>query len=376
MSEGGATRRSAQAAVLALGALMVTTMWTGAGAVLPDAGGGVGTGPAAPGFDRAVRTAQACDAGHRAPPTVALPPAEVDATLRALHGLYADLPDFVDVYFYPGLDEGGPAFFPTFVGAVPDAARTVETPVPVAFDVLPAEPRTVRSVASAPAGPVEVATGPGPLPDAGDVECLGIRPGAHMTGGCTASFVFTDGTDIYVGTAGHCVREGETVSSPAAGFVGTAVFSTGGDSHVGHDFALIKVDPEKHHLVSAEMCDWAGPTGGFNESSLLGRGVVHTGHGAVGGLFGPHPPRPRAGTGVGWGLTTFTFVSPSVPGDSGSAVRETTSGHALGTLTHLYVSFLIPSTTAGTRWDHGLDLAAEEGITGLELMTVDYVHPV
>src|SRR5918999_741951 len=68
-----------------------------------------------------------------------------------------------------------------------------------------------------------------PLPtaeeQATELNCLGYSPpylatdgvsvGAVSAGGCmvspsgcTMSFVFTDGTDLYIGTAGHCVSGG------------------------------------------------------------------------------------------------------------------------------------------------------------------------
>ena len=34
--------------------------------------------------------------------------------------------------------------------------------------------------------------------------CPGLRPGARLSNGCTMNFVFTDGTNLYIGTAGHC----------------------------------------------------------------------------------------------------------------------------------------------------------------------------
>lgn len=390
---GSTPSRRALAAVLAAGLLAVAALAAGGLPVAPAvADGRAGTGAAAPsmstggdgGLHGALATAEACSAGDRAPPTVTLPPAEIDATLQRLHALYDGMPGFVDVYFYPAPTDHAPGadFHPTFVGAVPTEAYAVETAVPVDFDVVPSAPVHARSASPTDGGPAAdvpgagLATdGPGPLPDVGDVQCRGIRPGSHMAGGCTASFLFTDGTDIFVATAGHCVSEGQTAVSPAAGgAIGTVVFSTGQASGPGHDFALVKVDPSKHDLVSAEMCDWAGPTQAFGGGSILGRGVVYTGHGGVGGLLGPHPPRPRPGPGVSWGAETFQWVGAGIPGDSGSAVRLT-GGEALGTLTH--VSILpVPGINLGTRWDHGLDLAAQDGIDGLELMTVDWVHPV
>ena len=69
--------------------------------------------------------------------------------------------------------------------------------------------------------------------------------------GCTLNFVFSDGTSNYIGTAGHCVNNGQTVIAQVAtrvdptdtvmatlAAIGTAVGSW--NNGIGKDFALIK----------------------------------------------------------------------------------------------------------------------------------------
>lgn len=285
------------------------------------------------------------------------PPADVDAMLWTLHDLYAGLPGFVDVYYFPG----GPAEYrPLFAFAVPLAAKTVPTPVPVAFDVLAQAPAKLDAGATPSANDLLCSSGPTP-----------IRPGARLStplGTCTLSFVFKAGTKTYVGTAGHCLNTGDTAEVQGVGVVGTAAFSTG-DAGVGNDFAVIEVLASLVPKVSPEMCDWAGPTGAFTGSGITGQATVQTGYG--GGVPGGVPPRPLTGIGTGYGATSFTWIGGSIPGDSGSAIRLH-SGQALGTVTHLGVG--VVGDNFGTRLDRGVALAAAGGVSGLTLQTVSYTH--
>lgn len=296
------------------------------------------------------------DEPSASPAAMPLGPApDVDARLQELHSKLVGLPGFVDVYHYPGQAQPYRALF---VGAVPAEASRIDGTL--GFDVL-AEP--------------PVPLGAGPTPDVNDVRCTGIRPGALLSGICTASFVFEDSVgDTYLGTAGHCFPNGATVSIPGVGAIGTVVYSINGG--VGADFALIKINASKLSLVSPEMCNWAGPTGTFNGVGFLGEPTVQTGHGSGVGIptiLVVPPPRPKTGVGLSWGATSFTWVGSSIPGDSGSAIR-TEVGDALGTVTHL--SLLVPVMNFGTRWDEGIDLVeGATSITGLTLETVSYTHP-
>jgi hypothetical protein len=279
----------------------------------------------------------------------------VDALLKRLYALFVGMDGFIDVYYHPELE---PAYRPLFVGSLPEAAAQRVAEVPLGFDV----------VAQAP-----MPAGPGTLPDVNDITCNMIRPGALINNICTTSFLFSDGTDLYISTAGHCIATNQPATVGKLGHIGNAVFSTGSGG-VGNDFAIVKLLPSKHALATAEMCDWAGPTGTFGfTSSILGQETVQTGYGSVVG-YPPivlAPPRPKVGVGVSWGATSFTWVGSSIPGDSGSAIRLE-SGNALGTVTH--ISLAPPIINYGTRWDHGVALAAAAGYPGLVLQTVSYTH--
>jgi hypothetical protein len=302
-------------------------------------------------------------------PTQAVPMDDIGAMLDRLHALYAGLDGFVDVYYYPGHPV---EFRPMFIGSVPEAARAVETPVPIAFDVIESAPQDM---------------GPGPAPDAGDILCTGIRPGSWISAGgaCTTNFVFTDPQgNLYIGTAGHCISTGQTAVVANVGLIGTAVFSTG-DGGVGNDFALIKINADKMSLVNPEMCDWGGPTGVFTGPSITGRRVLHTGHGygVVGSaVVTPMPPRPKEGVGEAWGATSLTWVGYPWPGDSGSAIRLDggtsvgTVGLGAGILTH-GIGVSVVGAPAGLGFGTRLDKAIQmSGINGLQLVTVPYAHLV
>lgn len=294
--------------------------------------------------------------------TTVLPVEYVEARLLELHALYADLPGFVDAYYRP---DPTAAYRLLFVGEVPPGARDRAPPAPVAFDILPAAPAPLPLV--------------DPLPSADDIQCTGIRPGARVStpiGICTLSFIFTNGIDLFAGTAGHCIRTGQTASVGGLGVFGTAAWSSAGGG-IGNDFALIRVNANLRDQVSAEMCDWAGPTGTFAGPTLSGIGVVHTGHGL--GVVAA-PPRPRSGVGLSWGATSFQWAGNGAIGDSGSAVRTegvvtNDDGDALGTLTHGATPVTSP-LIFGTRWDRGLNLANAAGLGGMQLVTVDHLQPV
>lgn len=299
--------------------------------------------------------ARRCSADPAKAPEVTAPPAEINEQLDRLHAVYDDLPGFVDVYFIPGMD---PVHRALFVRDVPPEAYRRATSTDVAFHVLPAEPTPLD---------------PGSTPSVEDARCTGLRPGARLTGGCTVNFIYTDGEDFYVGTAGHCIDEGQVAVLDSFGKIGEAVFSTG-DGGVGNDFALIKVDEDLEDQVDPEMCTWAGPTG-TEPGDILGQPVLQAGYGSGVSVptFGVLPPRPRPGVGMGWGAESFTWIGTSIPGDSGSPVRES-GGEALGTVTHILIP--APVLDFGTTWDRGLELAGEAGIEDLELVTVDYLHPI
>jgi hypothetical protein len=170
--------------------------------------------------------------------------------------------------------------------------------------------------------------------------------------GCTANFIFTDGTSKYVGTARHCVdRVGQEVlmqvDTTTLASIGSVAKFTSGDGEPGNDFSLIKIDP-------AVAVKWgvnpAVPVIGGPNGIYTGCGpevVEHYGHGyGVAVAQG----KPEGGLATNWHDDGFGWTGAGAPGDSGSPVL-TADGKAAGDFTHLIVDTAgYPgSDLAGTR---------------------------
>ncbi len=216
-----------------------------------------------------------------------------------------------------------------------------------------------------------VAAGPKglPIPSEANIPVsslafLGIRPGQliilYSSDGstislCTANFLFTNGTQHFIGTAGHCGLAGDDVDMLflPSGLVniGKVVYSTG-DGDVGNDFALISIDPALNQWVSPSMAFWGGPTGAYTGS---GPAVVeHTGWGLVVGTGGT----PRVGLGVDWTPNEWVFEGVISFGDSGSGANVL-GGLAAGNITHIAVNFNTLTVAAGTSIQKILQLLAQ-----------------
>jgi hypothetical protein len=168
-----------------------------------------------------------------------------------------------------------------------------------------------------------------------------IRPGVQIIpesifpGWCTAAFVFDDRSKI--STAGHCTAPGDAVLAialPSTIFViGHTSSSTGADSELGNDWALIDIAPEWRPFVDPAVAFVGGPCGRASDGfpPLL----KYIGHGILG--------VPRIGLYVGMEEGAFRALGPSNAGDSGGPVLEHTqagasglclAGGAVGILTH------------------------------------------
>jgi len=179
-----------------------------------------------------------------------------------------------------------------------------------------------------------------------NTECPGIQsPGVSAAGcivapaGCTANFIFTDGSSQYVGTARHCVdRVGQTVTmqvdTTTIADVGTVSHMTSGEGEPGNDWSLIKIDPAvaAEWGVSSAIPVIGGPQGIYTACDPTP--VLHYGHG-YGVAVGQGKPEFGFSTNLyddGYGWTGF-----GAPGDSGSPVVTTPGGPAIGNFTHLLV---------------------------------------
>ncbi|MFY9587621.1 MAG: hypothetical protein WAT66_09215 [Actinomycetota bacterium] len=207
---------------------------------------------------------------------------------------------------------------------------------------------------------------------ASSLAFLGIRPGQLLVlfsadgttiSLCTSNFIFSNGSQFFVGMAGHCGLPGDDVDMLflPGGLVniGKVVMSTG-DAGVGNDFGLISIDPSLNQWVSPSMAYWGGPTGAY---AGTGPAVVeHAGWGAVIGTGGT----PRVGLGITWTNREWRFEGLITPGDSGSAANVL-GGLAAGNITHITVDLTI---AAGTSIQKILQLAG-----GYQLQTCSQAIP-
>jgi hypothetical protein len=179
---------------------------------------------------------------------------------------------------------------------------------------------------------------------------------------CTSNFVFTQGSDVYLGQAAHCsgtggatetngcdsgsLPVGTPVEIDGAGRPGTMVYNswltmqtrgeTNPDACEYNDFALVRVDPADVGKVNPSVPGFGGPTGVGEAAD--GSTVYSYGNSSLRG--GVTKLSPKQGTvvateGNGWSRTVYT-VSPGVPGDSGSGFLNST-GQAFGVLSTLQI---------------------------------------
>jgi hypothetical protein len=195
-----------------------------------------------------------------------------------------------------------------------------------------------------------------------------IHPGVQTsTNGaqCTANFIFTDGTNVYIGQAAHCAGTGgntETdgctsgtlplgtpVEVDGATKPGTIVYSSwatmqangesDADTCAFNDLALVKLDAADIGKVNPSIPFWGGPTGLDNDGTAATESVYSYGNSELRG--GATTLSPKEGVslgddGNGWSHNVVT-VSPGIPGDSGSAFLDA-DGAALGVLSTLQIA--------------------------------------
>src|SRR3954452_5874055 len=211
-----------------------------------------------------------------------------------------------------------------------------------------------------------------------------VHPGVqtYTNGGqCTANFIYSDGTNVYIGQAAHCSSEGSntdtngclTASLPlgtpvtvlGASKPGTLVYNswiamqqageTDPNTCAYNDLALVKLDPADVGSVNPSIPHWGGPVGLNPAGTTSGASVYSYGNSIL--RLGITLLSPKLGTstgdiGGGWshGVTT---VTPGIPGDSGSAFLDA-NGNALGDLSTLSVG--IPGGVANNVSDMSREL--------------------
>jgi hypothetical protein len=188
-----------------------------------------------------------------------------------------------------------------------------------------------------------------------------VHPGVMtFTNGaqCTANFVFTAGSTVYLGQAAHCSSTGaanETNGCTTGSLpVGTQV-DVDGASHPGvmaynswltmqqvgetdpdacayNDLALVRLDPADAANTNPTIPFWGGPLG-VAATTNTGQTVLSYGNSEL--RLGISALSPKQGVSLGsdngdWTQSVYT-VTPGIPGDSGSGFM-TGSGLAFGVL--------------------------------------------
>lgn len=234
-------------------------------------------------------------------------------------------------------------------------------------------------------------------PEWADAEEATITPGVQMlTEGaqCTANFVFTDGSEIYLGYAAHCAGTGGSTATNGceAGTLplgteveiegatqpGTLAYSswetmqaqneTDDDTCQYNDFALVAIHPDDHDAVNPSIPFWGGPDGIGGASAAMEK--VYT-YGNSSLRLGIELLSPKEGYSLGqraggWTHDVYT-ATPGIPGDSGSAVLDQ-DGQALGTLSTLALAPLAGSNGV-TDLALALEYANQHGGVDAELAT-------
>ncbi len=225
-----------------------------------------------------------------------------------------------------------------------------------------------------------------------------IHPGVQTVtagaGQCTANFVFTSGSNVFIGQAAHCSGTGEatdtngceagslplgtSVDIQGADHPGTLVYSswismdmaneTDTNACQYNDFALVQIDARDHDKVNPSLPVFGGPNGIDTNGAGLGESVYTYGNSSLrAGLtqLSPHVGTSLGTSGGGWTTGIYT-VTPGLPGDSGSAVLSA-DGEALGILVTLAIA-PIPGSNGVTSLDKALAYAnAHAGLGTLSL---------
>jgi hypothetical protein len=204
-----------------------------------------------------------------------------------------------------------------------------------------------------------------------------IHPGVQtLTAGaqCTANFVFTNGTQVFIGQAAHCsgtggntatngcssgtLPVGTPVTVTGASRPGTMVYNswatmqalgeTDAETCQYNDLALIALDPADYNKVNPSIPHWGGPVATSSSGAALGDFVYSYGNSSL--RLGITQLSPKKGVSLGdspggWSHDVYT-VTPGIPGDSGSAFLDA-NGRALGILSTVAIAPIPGSNGVG-----------------------------
>jgi hypothetical protein len=220
----------------------------------------------------------------------------------------------------------------------------------------------------------------------------GVMTNTEGSGQCTSNFIFTRGSDTYIGQAAHCSSTGAAtdtdgctsaslplgtrVEIDGASVRGTLAYNSwlsmqahgeGNDETCAYnDLALVRIDPADVAKVNPTIPDFGGPNG--VGTAAAGQQVYTYGNSSL--RQGITLLSPKNGVVVeaspdGWSYTAYT-LTPGIPGDSGSAFLNR-DGAALGTLSTVAIAPLPASNGVG---DVGREIAyaRAHGFDGLQLV--------
>jgi hypothetical protein len=223
-----------------------------------------------------------------------------------------------------------------------------------------------------------------------------IHPGVQtFTDGaqCTANFVYSDATDVYIGQAAHCsgtggstetngcdsgsLPTGTPVEVTGASKPGTMVYNswltmqakgeTDPDTCQYNDLALVKLDPADAGKVNPSIPHWGGPNA-VGASTALRDKVYSYGNSELRGGVTQLSPKEGYSLGDdagGWTHTVYT-VTPGIPGDSGSAFLSKT-GAALGILSTVAIAPVAGSNGVGDVAKEVAYMKANSAFSGVSL---------
>jgi hypothetical protein len=211
---------------------------------------------------------------------------------------------------------------------------------------------------------------------------------------CTANFVFSDGTNTYIGQAAHCSGTGgatetngcDSASLPVgtpvevdgASRPGTMVYNswitmqqageTDPDTCQYNDLALVQLDPADVPNVNPSVPYWGGPVG-LGGATAQGEKVYSYGNSSLRAGVATLSPKTGLSLGTdsgGWNHTVYT-ATPGIPGDSGSGFLDK-SGKAFGVLSTVAIAPLAGSNGVGDLANELGYLHSHTSFTGVQLV--------
>jgi hypothetical protein len=223
-----------------------------------------------------------------------------------------------------------------------------------------------------------------------------IHPGVQtFTNGaqCTANFVYTDGTNVFIGQAAHCsgtggntatngcdsgtLPVGTKVDVTGASSPGTMVYNSwatmqaNGEKDANtcqyNDLALIQLSAADAAKVNPSVPYWGGPTG-LGGSTAQGEQVYSYGNSELRGGITQLSPKEGLSLGTdsgGWNHTVYT-VTPGIPGDSGSGFLDA-NGKAFGILSTVAIAPLAGSNGVGDLANELSYMHSHSSFSGVQL---------